>query len=180
MPSGKGTKKIIGVKIILWKNTLTAIATKEALDIKADVVAQANELTGLFSDLTSIEMTPEIQKSIQAIALNDVMTGKESSFKSDYRMNKLSFLHEAKQKFDLSAELEAVMSADIIEGSGALAEAIDFNKQFMTMDESIRKAGNELAELQYYLTATDAQKKLGAALKVTDEKSGAAALMVTW
>ena len=29
MPSGKGTKKINGKKIILWKNTLTPIPTNE-------------------------------------------------------------------------------------------------------------------------------------------------------
>ena len=31
MPSGKGTKKIIGAKIILWKNTLTAMPANELL-----------------------------------------------------------------------------------------------------------------------------------------------------
>tara|TARA_Y100000996_G_scaffold403671_1_gene376887 strand:- start:386 stop:682 length:297 start_codon:yes stop_codon:yes gene_type:complete len=31
IPSGKGTKKIIGAKIILWKNTLQATPTSELL-----------------------------------------------------------------------------------------------------------------------------------------------------
>ena len=142
----------------------TAIATAEALDIKNEVTSRANEMTGLFSDLSTLEMTPEIERSIQAIALNDVMTGKDSKFASKYRIKELTFLQDAKQKFDLSAELEASLSAGIIEGSGALADAIDFNKQFLTMDESIRKAGNELAELQYYLTATETQKALKSAM----------------
>jgi hypothetical protein len=170
--SGQAVKVTIGGETEDMKLT-DAIRMKEALDIKDNVTKKVNDMKGLFNELSDVPLDETAERALTNIAINDAISGIDSTVKNKYRHNSMSFLTESKQKFQLSEELERGLTADIVDGSGKLAAAIDFSKQFATMDDSIRTAGNEMAALEFYIQGAAAQKKLkdsfteGGVLKVT-------------
>lgn len=154
-----------------------AIRIKESLDIKDEVIKKTDEMVGLFNELSDVPLDDTVHETLQTIAINDIMTGKETTFSNKERMNKISFLSESKKKFDLSQDLEAALTADIVKGSNELAAAIDFSSEFMAMDDSIRKAGNEMAALEHHLQGAAASKLL--IKSIVEDANGATSLKVT-
>tara|TARA_B110000196_G_scaffold263953_1_gene236339 strand:- start:104 stop:928 length:825 start_codon:yes stop_codon:yes gene_type:complete len=157
--SGQTVKVTIGGETEEMKLT-DAIRMKESLDIKDTVTKKVNDMRGLFNELSDVPLDETAEKALTNIAINEAISGKDSTVTNKYRHNSMRFLTESKQKFQLSEELENSLTADIVEGSGKLASAIDFSKQFATMDDSIRQAGNEMAALEFYIQGAAAQKKL--------------------
>ena len=74
-------------------------------------------------------------------------------------MSKISKIEELKQITTISEDLEQSLQADVIAGQDQLSKAITFNKMFAGMDSDLLKAGQDAAELEFYLTGAAVNKK---------------------